>query len=77
MRAHCEWLVVQQECDIRSRSYLDLEHVVAADTHVMHLVVRVISIATALVLDEGEAAFVISLHRSGRSGVVPVKLTVC
>jgi hypothetical protein len=33
---------------------LDLQQIIAANTLVVHLVVRVISIATALVLNEGE-----------------------
>lgn len=37
-------------------TYLDLQQVVAADALVVHLVVRVVGIATTLVLDEGEAA---------------------
>jgi hypothetical protein len=35
-------------------THLDLQQVVAADALVVHLVVRVVGIATALVLDEGE-----------------------
>jgi len=63
------WLVsIAAEVSIRFRSYLDLEDIVTTDTHVMHLVVRVISIATALVLDEREAAFVVSIYSSGRAG---------
>lgn len=36
------------------RTDLDLQEVVAANSLVMHLVVRIIGIATALVLDKGE-----------------------
>ena len=35
--------------------YLDLEHVLAADALVVHLVVRIVGIAAVLVFDEGEA----------------------
>lgn len=37
-------------------TYLNLQQVIAADALVVHLVVGVIGIATALVLDESEAA---------------------
>lgn len=37
-------------------SYLDLQDIVPTDSLVMHLVVRIVSIATALVFHEREAA---------------------
>jgi hypothetical protein len=40
----------------RSWTHLDLQQVVAANALVVHLVVRVVSIAPALVLDKGEPA---------------------
>jgi hypothetical protein len=38
------------------QTYLDLQQVIAADALVVHLMVRVVSIATALVFDECEAS---------------------
>lgn len=38
-----------------SVSYLNLQDVIATETLVMHIVVRVIGIATVLVFDKGEA----------------------
>lgn len=57
-----------------ARAYLDLQQVVASYALVVHLVVGIIGIATALVLDEGEACAVsaILINFVG-SGV----LTVC
>ena len=38
------------------RTYLDLQEIVTADALVVHLMVRIIGIATALVLDECKTA---------------------
>lgn len=43
------------------RSYLDLQEIIAADALVVHLMVSVVSIATALVLDKCEAARMVSV----------------
>lgn len=37
-------------------SYLDLQKVVAADALVVHLMVRILRVATILVLNEGKTA---------------------
>lgn len=37
-------------------SYLDLQHVVAADSLVVHVVVSVVGVTSVLILDEREAA---------------------
>jgi len=37
-------------------TYLDLQQVIAADALVVHLVVRIVGVASGLVFDEGEAA---------------------
>jgi len=52
------------------RSYLYLQKIIATDTLVMHLVVGIVSIATALVLDKCEAACVVSIHDRPRLGQV-------
>jgi hypothetical protein len=41
--------------DRDSSSYLDFQQVITTNALVMHLMIRIISITTALVLDEGEA----------------------
>jgi hypothetical protein len=43
-------------------SYLDLQEVVAANTLVVHLMVSIVSIAAALVLNEGKAGRVVSIE---------------
>lgn len=48
--------MVKSRCRRSTRAYFDLERFVAADALVVHLVVGVVSIATALIFNKGEAA---------------------
>jgi hypothetical protein len=43
-------------------SYLDLQKIIATDALVVHLMVSIVSIATALVLDKCEAARIVSVQ---------------
>ena len=45
-----------------SSVYLDLQDFAAGDAAIVHLVVSIISIATALVLDKCEAARIVSVQ---------------
>lgn len=53
-------------------TYLDLQQIIAANSLVVHLVVGVISVPAALVLDKGEAEWLIEYmaKRSSRMGRV-------
>jgi hypothetical protein len=44
------------------RPYLDLQKIIATDALVVHLMVSIVSIATALVLDKCEAARMVSVQ---------------
>ena len=54
MRAHYIKLTVAHTMCFGAHTYLNLQQVIAADALVVHLVVRVISITTVLVLNESE-----------------------
>lgn len=56
MRAHCTWLVTDT-CDGLQASewYLDLELLIAGQAEIVHVVVGVVGIASALVFDKCEA----------------------
>jgi hypothetical protein len=43
------------------RSYLNLQEIIATDALVVHLMVSIVGIATALVLDKCEAAHMVSV----------------
>jgi hypothetical protein len=57
-------------------TYLDLQQIIAANALVVHLVVGVISVPAALVLDKGEAEWLIEYmaKRSSRSEGVTYSL---
>jgi hypothetical protein len=44
------------------RPYLNLQEIIATDALVVHLMVSIVSIATALVLDKCEAARMVSVQ---------------
>ena len=50
------------------RSYLNLQEIIATDALVVHLMVSIVGIATALVLDKCEAAHVVSVQDRPRLG---------
>jgi hypothetical protein len=49
--------------DLQLLTYLDLQDIISTDPLVVHLVIGIIGIATALVLDEGKA-------REGSAGIL-------
>lgn len=60
-------------------SYFNLQEVVTTDALVVHLVVSIVSVATALILDECEAAGLVSMHgcRVLDQGILTVCLRRC
>jgi hypothetical protein len=54
-------------------AYLDLQQIIATDPFVVHFVVRVVSIAATLVLDESESR----AGEDARSIEVKLLLTIC
>jgi hypothetical protein len=63
VRAHCIVLVIfslDMWLSSRLLPYLNLQEVVAANTLVVHLMVSIVSITTALVLNKGKAGRVVS-----------------